>query len=79
MDLKKLLIDEVDKQLGNRQFFTCRELCDLGLFSSKSSAREAMRGGLLPFIIMGPRRHVIHRSILLNFIRSNLKGIGSKG
>jgi hypothetical protein len=78
MNLKDLLLDEVGKQLGNRQYFTCRDLCDLELFSSITSAREAMRTGLLPYITMAPRRHIVHRSILLNFICSNLKGIRSK-
>lgn len=72
--LTNLLVDEVTKQLGDRQYFSSGDLYKLGLFSSKQSARAAMKNGKMVFITMSPRRRIVHRTILLDYIKNNITG-----
>lgn len=72
--LKNLLIDEVTKQLGDRHFFSSGDLYKLGLFKSRQSARAAMKSGKIPITTLSPKRNIVHREVLLDFIRNNTNG-----
>lgn len=67
-----LLIIELDERLGNRPFYTLAELTTLGIFGSRPGARMVLRKGQLTFIKISPRRFVIPRSVLLEFLRNNI-------
>lgn len=69
--LINLLIDELTKQFGDRQFFTIHDLKALGFFGSTHAARKALKEGLITYIKISPRRCVIPRSIILEFLRNN--------
>lgn len=67
-----LMADQLIKQLGDRQFFTLRELTDIGVFGSLSHARDVLKAGNLSFIKISSRRSVIPRVALLDYLQNNL-------
>lgn len=71
-----LVADQLTKQLGDRQFFTPRELTDIGIFGSLSNARDVLKEGNLRFIRISARRSVVPRAALLEYLRHNLSGEG---
>lgn len=72
------LIEELNKQLGDRYFFTLQDLHSLGLFQTVYAARKALKDGKLTYIKISPRRRVIPRSVLMAYIRHNIsQGDGS--
>lgn len=66
------LIDQLTKQFGDRQFFTIDELHSVGFFGTKHAARASLRKGKLAFVKISPRRRVIPRQVLLDYLRTNL-------
>ena len=70
----KSLIAAVEKQIGDRKFFTPRDLHALGLFNTIESARYALKTGVLPYVSMSQRRRIVPRAVLLNYIECQIKG-----
>lgn len=70
--LINLLADELIKQLGERHFYTIRDLKTLGVFGTMYAARKALKSGQLTYLKISPRRTVIPRAVLLDYIRVNL-------
>lgn len=69
------LIEEFDRLLGDKPYFTVKQLIDLGLFGSVSAASKALKRGDLPSVKVSEKRTVIPRSAALQFFKDNL---GSK-
>lgn len=67
-----LLAEELNRKLGDRPFYTLRQLTSIGFFGSVPAARLALKRGLLVFVKISPRRYVVPRSALLEYIRKNL-------
>lgn len=65
------LIDELNETLGDRPFFTTRDLHDLGFFGTLESARLALKDGRLAYIEISPRRRLITRAALLEYLLKN--------
>lgn len=74
--LINLMIDKLTEHLGDRQFFTIRDLYSIGFFGTMHAARMALKQGYLPFIRVSPRRCVIPREALMKFLRDNLREDG---
>lgn len=70
--LMNLLIEELNQKLGDRPFYTISELVSTGFFGSKPSARAFLREGRLTFIKISPRRLVIPRLVVLEYLRNNM-------
>jgi len=68
----EFLMEELDKKLGNRSFYTLRELMSTGIFGSIQGAKALLRSGRLPHIKISPRRCVISREHVIQFIKDNL-------
>lgn len=66
------LVQEVDKKLGNRSFYTLPQLVSLGLFGTVQTARKALKNGELPFVRPSPRRCVIPRQCLIQYLKSTI-------
>lgn len=66
------LVDKFAQQLGDRHFYTIRDLQILGFFGSIHAARKALRNGKLIYVKISPRRRVIPRAALLDYLRNNL-------
>lgn len=66
------LVEELNSKLGNRQFYSLRELTSIGFFGSMPAARMALKEGRLIFVKISPRRLVIPRSVLLEYLRNNV-------
>ena len=71
--LINILIDELTKQLGDRHFYTIHDLHAGGLFKTKQSARNALKNGKIAHIKISPRRTLIPRSALVDYLRDNIK------
>jgi len=72
--LINLLDDELTKRLGDRHFFTIRDLKDFGFFGSTHSVRKALKVGKLAYIRISPRRCIIPRAAILEYLRNNITG-----
>lgn len=70
--LMELLIDELNLKLGDRPFYTISELVSTGIFGSKPGARALLQEGRLTYIKISPRRLVIPRHVVLEFLRNNM-------
>lgn len=70
--LMNSLIDELNHKLGDRPFYTLRELTSIGFFGSMPGARKILQEGRLTFIKISPRRLVIPRSVILEYLRDNM-------
>ena len=70
--LMELLIDELNLKLGDRPFYTISELVSTGIFGSKPGARALLQDGRLTYIKISPRRLVIARHVVLEFLRNNM-------
>lgn len=66
------LVRELNSKLGDRPFYTLRQLTSIGFFGSMPAARMALRDGQLSFVKISPRRFVVPRLALLNFLRNNM-------
>jgi len=65
-------IQELDRIIGDRPFYTLRELIAIGFFGSRSAARNALKEGLLTFVKISPRRFVIPRKAVLYYLHSKI-------
>ncbi|HEY4831642.1 MAG TPA: hypothetical protein VIH61_03680 [Waddliaceae bacterium] len=65
------MIEEVNKKLGDRSFYTIPELVSLGLFGTVQAAREALKNGRISFIRVSERRCVIPRKCLVQYLKNN--------
>jgi|688.fasta_scaffold04531_18 hypothetical protein len=66
------LVEELTNKLGDRPFYTLRELTSIGFFGSMPAARKALQEGRFPFVKISPRRFVIPRSVILDYLRSHM-------
>lgn len=73
--LINILIEELSTHLGDRHFYTIDDLYTFGFFGSKHSARMALKNGKLPYVKISPRRRVVPRSALLEYLRNNISEI----
>lgn len=67
-----LLIAELTKELGDRRCFTIDDLHSLGFFGSKHAARMALNNGKIAYVKISPRRRVVPRAALLEYLKNNL-------
>lgn len=72
MAIMETLVEELNIKLGDRPFYTLRELTSIGFFGSMPAARLALKQGRLTFVKISPRRFVIPRSSVLEYLRENL-------
>jgi hypothetical protein len=72
--MNKIMIDDIDQKIGNKSFYSVRELVSAGVFGSLSSARRALQGGRLTYIRISQRRFVVQRQELLNFLQKSFGG-----
>lgn len=68
------LIEELTTKLGDRPFYTLRQLTSIGVFGSMSAARQTLKEGRLVFVKISPRRLVIPRSVIIEYLRNNMSG-----
>jgi hypothetical protein len=66
------LVEELNKKLGDKQFYSLRELTSVGFFGSLPAARIALLKGQFPYIKISPRRRVIPRSSIIEFLRNSI-------
>ena len=66
------LIEELNRKLGDKPFYSLRELISAGFFGSMPAARRALLKGCLPYVKISPRRSVIPRSSIIEFLRKNV-------
>lgn len=71
-DLMDSMIGELDSKLGDLPFYTLRQLTSIGFFGSMPAARAALRKGQLAFVKISPRRFVIPRFVLLEYLHNNM-------
>lgn len=67
------LVEELDRKLGDKPFYSLRELISIGFFGSMPAARMALLKGSLPYIKISPRRSVIPRSSIIEFLCNSMK------
>ncbi len=67
------LIEILSRKIGDQEFYSLRELTDLGFFGSIASARRAIQQGLLPSLKISTRRIVIPREAILKYCMENLQ------
>lgn len=66
------LVEEINRQLGDRPFYTLPELSSIGIFGSLQSTRKILKEGKLTYFKVSPRRCVVLRTDLLEFLRKNI-------
>lgn len=67
----KEMVDNIDLKIGNKSFYSTRELVNCGVFGSLVSARRALQGGRLRYVKISQRRFVVDRQELLSFLQNN--------
>lgn len=67
-----LTLEELNKTLGNRSFYTLRNLVTAGFFGSIQSARGAVKKGQISAIQVSQRRLVVPRQALVDYLNKNL-------
>lgn len=65
-------VEEFIKKLGDEPFYTLRQLTSLGFFGTMASARKALKEGRITFITLSPRRRVIPRKAVLDYVQKNV-------
>lgn len=65
------LVEELTNKLGDVPFYTLRQLTSIGFFGSMPAARKALQQGRLPFFKISPRRCVITRQSLIDYLEKN--------
>lgn len=73
------LIEEFETLLGNKPYFTAKQLIELNIFGSQSAAIAALNRGTLPSIQISSKRRVIPRSAVIQYFRHNLMETSLKG
>lgn len=74
-----ILITELNIRLGDRPFYTLRDLTSIGFFGSMPAARKALQEGRLPFFKISARRNVVSRQSLIEFLEKNCTQKNSNG
>lgn len=72
MSNNESLIAEFAKSLGDKPYFTGKQLIDLGLFGSATGISKALNNGVLPFIRVSKKRRVVPRSAVVQYFQNNL-------
>ena len=64
------MIDQkrLEKCLGSREFYSCKEVVKIGLFGSKSAFNRCVRSGKIPTIQVTESRRVVMRQDLIEFL-----------
>jgi hypothetical protein len=65
------IIDGLDQKIGDHPFYSVRQLVSSGVFGSMASARRALKQGRLSFVKISPRRFVVPRHEILQFLENN--------
>jgi len=73
-EIIKEMVENIDQILGNKPFYSVRELVKCGIFGSLVSARRALQGGRLLYVKISQRRFVVIRQELLSFLQNNIEG-----
>lgn len=68
----EVLVEEFNKFLGKKPYFTPKHLIEVGLFGSYSAAYTALKKGAIPSIKVSPKRTIVPRSEVLKYFRENL-------
>jgi hypothetical protein len=76
IDRLNLISEDFAKEIGCLQFFTIKDLQNLGVFGTKYAARRALKNGQLSYIRISDRRRVVPRSVLLEYLRNNISNKG---
>jgi hypothetical protein len=71
-EINNALVNELTQKIGDQSFYSLRQIVNLGVFGSMVSARRALKDGRLSSVKISPRRSVILRQDLLNFLQNNL-------
>jgi len=66
-------INDLIKELGENKTVTIKQLVKIGLFGTAASARQAVRSGRIPHIAISPRRRLITREHVIQFIKDNFR------
>jgi|ERR1700676_379644 len=69
---KNKISDEFSDMIGGLHFYSVRQIVNLGIFGSLVSVRRSMYAGELPYIKVTPRRSIVKREDLIEFIKSKL-------
>ena len=69
------LVAELEKNLGEKPYFTGKNLVDLGLFGSATALNKALKRGDIPTIKISTKRTVVPKSAVLDYFRRNLAEI----
>ena len=67
-----VLVEELNKSLGDLPFYTLRQLRSIGFFGSMAAARLALKQGHLNFVKVSQRRCVIPRASVIEYLQKNL-------
>lgn len=70
-ELTKAMLETIDQKIGDKSFYSVKELVTVGVFGSLVSARRALKKGCLPYIRVSQRRFVVLRPALLHFLQNN--------
>jgi hypothetical protein len=65
--------DKLKRLLPKREFFTARQLVEIGLYGSKSAVRQDVLDKKLEIIWISERRYVILRESVLKNILTNME------
>jgi hypothetical protein len=65
------LVKELTNKLGDHPFYTLRQLTSINFFGSMPAARKALQEGRLPFFKISPRRLVVTRQSLIEYLEKN--------
>lgn len=68
------MIDTINQKMGDKPFYSVRELVNCGIFGSLVSARRTLKRGRLNYVRISQRRFVVIRHDLLKFLKSNSEG-----
>jgi hypothetical protein len=75
--LVSALVEELTKKLGDRPFFTAKQLAEFGLFGTVASVYVALNKGSLQFIRISPRRRIIPKIALIAYLE-NMENIACR-
>lgn len=65
------LVEELTKRLGDLAFYSLGQLTSIGFFGSMPAARKALHDGRLTFYKVSPRRWVVSRQSLIQYLEKN--------
>lgn len=66
------LIADLISHLGEKPYFTGQFLIEIGLFGSQTALAQALKRGDLPTIRISPKRQVVPRKAVIEYVRKNL-------